>query len=196
MGWFGMPGCDRESAFKELFSQAQYTKKFELIWQKHMKSKSIAVYRIDGKLIGETILWADREDELIYKPVSWVDSLKYIPKMYHKELLENSSQAEKECYEASRFSLKSQDAIQQRSKREYTWDELYERAMGCAFLSPELCAKDRARENLRTIIMDEEGYDIEACECPEEEIDTFLWKREKQVLFDEDGNIIQKEEEQ
>ena len=39
MGWFGMPGCDRESAFKELFSQAQYTKKFELIWQKHMKQK-------------------------------------------------------------------------------------------------------------------------------------------------------------
>ena len=44
--------------------------------------------------------------------------------------------------------------------------------------------------------MDEEGYDIEACECPEDEIDTFLWKREKQVLFDENGNIIQKEEEQ
>ena len=106
MGWFGMPGCDRESAFKELFSQAQYTKKFELIWQKHMKSKSIVVYRIDGKLIGETILWSEDDDELMYKPLSWVDSLKYIPKRYHKELLENSSQAEKDCYESSVFRLK------------------------------------------------------------------------------------------
>jgi len=108
MGWFGMPGCDRESAFKELFSQAQYTKNFELIWQKHMKSKSIAVYRIDGKLIGETILWADRENELIYKPVSWVESVKYIPKKYHKELLENSSQVEKDYYASSRFCLKGE----------------------------------------------------------------------------------------
>ena len=107
MGWFGMPGCDRESAVKELFSNAKHTKKFELIWQKHMKSKSIVVYRIDGRLIGETILWADDDDELMYKPISWVDSLKYISKMYHKELLENSSQVEKECYAASKFSLKS-----------------------------------------------------------------------------------------
>lgn len=67
MGWFGMPGCDRESAFNELFSQSQHTKKFELIWQKHMKSKSIAVYRIDGKLIEETILWADVEEELNWR---------------------------------------------------------------------------------------------------------------------------------
>lgn len=106
MGWFGMPGCNRESAFKELFSQSQYVKPFELIWEKHMKSKSIAIYRIDGRLYGETILWADDDDELMYKPISWVDSVKYVPKMYHKELLENSSQIEKECYEASRFSLK------------------------------------------------------------------------------------------
>ena len=48
----------------------------------------------------------DDDDELMYKPISWVDSLKYIPKKYHKKLLENSSQVEKECYEASRFSLK------------------------------------------------------------------------------------------
>ena len=77
-------------------------------------------------------------------------------------------------------------------KNKYTWDDLYERADGCVFLSPELCAKDRARENLRTIITEEAGYDIETCECPEEEIDTFLWKREKQILFDENGNLISK----
>ena len=106
MGWFGMPGYNRKSAFEELFSQGQYTKKFELIWQKHMKSKSIAVYRLDGRLIGETILWSDCDDELMYKPISWVDSVKYIPKLYHRELLGNSSQLEKDCYLSSRFSLK------------------------------------------------------------------------------------------
>lgn len=106
MGWFGMPGCNRESAFNELFSRSQYVKPFELVWEKHMKSKSIAIYRIDGRLYGETVLWADDDDELMYKPISWVDSLKYIPKKYHKELLENSSQVEKDCYAASRFSLK------------------------------------------------------------------------------------------
>ena len=60
-------------------------------------------------------------------------------------------------------------------KKEYTWDELYERAIDCAYMSPELRAKDNARFLLRDIILEEEGYDIEQCECAEEEIDTFLW---------------------
>ena len=44
MGWFGMPGCNRESVFNKIFSQSQYVEKFELVWEKHMKTKSIAVY--------------------------------------------------------------------------------------------------------------------------------------------------------
>lgn len=44
MGWFGMAGCNRESVFNKFFSQSQYVEKFELVWEKHMKTKSIAVY--------------------------------------------------------------------------------------------------------------------------------------------------------
>jgi len=77
-------------------------------------------------------------------------------------------------------------------RKAYTWDDLYERAIDCAFMSSELRAKDHARFLLAEIISEEEGYDIEECECPEEEIDTFLWKREKPVLFDENGYLVSK----
>ena len=77
-------------------------------------------------------------------------------------------------------------------KSEYTWDDLYERAIECAFMSPELRAKDNARSLLRELVLEEEDCDIEQCECAEEEIDSFLWKRERPVLFDENGSIISK----
>ena len=77
-------------------------------------------------------------------------------------------------------------------KAEYTWDELYERAIDCACMSPELRAKDHARFLLRDIILEEDGYDIEECECAEEEIDAFLWKRDNPVLFDENGYLVRK----
>lgn len=75
---------------------------------------------------------------------------------------------------------------------EYTWDDIYERADGSAYGDDELTAKDNARWQLACLIQEEEGYDIDECECPEEEIDTFLWRREKPVLFDECGNIVKK----
>ena len=102
MGWFGMPGYTRQSAFDELFSQNQYEQKFELLWEKHMKSKSIAVYALGTKVCGETILWAEESGELMYKPISWTDSIKYIPKKLLLGLLEHASDLEKECYEASK----------------------------------------------------------------------------------------------
>ncbi|MBE5040785.1 hypothetical protein [Ructibacterium gallinarum] len=109
MGWFGMPGHDRRSAFRELMSQEQYVQRFALLWKKHMKSKSIAVYSLDGKVCGETILWAEEDGELIYKPISWADSIKYIPQKLLSKLLENASDLEKECYEASKiFRLEAQ----------------------------------------------------------------------------------------
>lgn len=72
----------------------------------------------------------------------------------------------------------------------FTWDDLYDRAAECSFNSWELRAKDEARNQLRSLIIDEKEYDIEKCESPEEEIDVFLSARERSVLFDEDGNII------
>lgn len=74
--------------------------------------------------------------------------------------------------------------------KKYSWDELYTRADGCACHSPELRAKDEARGQLGELIKREKGYDIEECECPEEEIEHFLDNRERPLFFDEDGNIL------
>ena len=77
----------------------------------------------------------------------------------------------------------------------YTWDELFERAIDRPFLSRELKAKDHARFLLSILILEEEGYDIEECECPEDEIDVFLKMREVPVTFDEDGKFVEAENE-
>lgn len=71
----------------------------------------------------------------------------------------------------------------------YTWDELYERAAGKGFGEPELSAKDNARCELTEIIKEVEGYNIDDCEIPEEEIESFLEKSDKEYLFDENGHL-------
>lgn len=75
-------------------------------------------------------------------------------------------------------------------KELYTWDDLYERAEGAACGDPNLRAKDNARFILREIIKETKGYDIEECEIPEEEIESFLKEESQQYLFDENGNLI------
>lgn len=74
----------------------------------------------------------------------------------------------------------------------YTWDDLYERAIECDCNSNELRAKDEARWQLTKLIREECGYDIDERECPEEEIEIFIWKRQRSVLFDDCGNIRRK----
>lgn len=71
----------------------------------------------------------------------------------------------------------------------YTWDELYERATGKGFGESELSAKDNARWELTEIIKEVEGYNIDDCEIPEEEIESFLEKSDKEYLFDENGHL-------
>lgn len=73
----------------------------------------------------------------------------------------------------------------------YTWDDLYKRADGAACGDPELKAKDNARFVLTEIIKELEGYDIDECEIPEEEIEYFLEKSDREYLFDEDGNLVE-----
>lgn len=73
----------------------------------------------------------------------------------------------------------------------YTWDDLYKRADGAACGNPELKAKDNARFILTEIIKELEGYDIDECEIPEEEIDLFLENADREYLFDEDGNLVE-----
>lgn len=74
---------------------------------------------------------------------------------------------------------------------EYTWNDIFKNAVNKAFLSPELKAKDEARYQLGELIKKEAGYDIEACESAETEIDKYLRERKATVLFDERGNILQ-----
>lgn len=50
----------------------------------------------------------------------------------------------------------------------YTWDYLVERADGKAHLSPELKAKDNAREQVRELALSFGARDIEDFECPED----------------------------
>lgn len=72
----------------------------------------------------------------------------------------------------------------------YTWDDLYERADGTGFGDPELTAKDNARAELTIIIEAVRGYNIDDCEIPEEEIESFLDNANKEFLFDECGNLV------
>lgn len=75
----------------------------------------------------------------------------------------------------------------------YTWDEIYERAEGCACGEPNLRAKDNARAILTEIIFEVTGANIDDCEIPEEEIEIFLESSNKKYLFDEDGNLIRED---
>lgn len=74
--------------------------------------------------------------------------------------------------------------------KKYTWDELFVRAEGCAFLSPELKAKDEARFQIGELIKKEKTYNIEDCDCPEDEIEYYLEHRSRPLFFDERGNIL------
>ena len=74
--------------------------------------------------------------------------------------------------------------------KKYTWDDLYARAEGCAFLSPELKAKDEARYQIAELIKKEKNYNIEDCDCPEDEIENYLEHRSRPLFFDERGNIL------
>lgn len=100
MGWFGMPNMDRKEAFDELFSQSQYKKRFEMIWEKHISDRSIAIYTLDDKCLGETILWSEDQGELMYKPISWTDSIGFIPQKMLARLIFDATPFEVECYEA------------------------------------------------------------------------------------------------
>lgn len=77
--------------------------------------------------------------------------------------------------------------------RLYTWNELCERAMNSGYGDIELKAKDNARDYLYDIIIAEEGYDIDKCNCPEDEIDGFNKRSDKNYLFDNTGHLIKQE---
>lgn len=73
----------------------------------------------------------------------------------------------------------------------YTWDELYERAIGATFGSAELRAKDIARETLEAVIFEIIGENVNDYEIPEDAIEDFLKNSDKQYYFDENGHYIE-----
>ena len=73
----------------------------------------------------------------------------------------------------------------------YTWDDIYDRALDAGYGDDELTAKDNARWILTGIIEELKGFNIDECECPEEEIEWFLENTNKEYLFDIDGNLVE-----
>lgn len=71
----------------------------------------------------------------------------------------------------------------------YTWDELYERADGTGCGDPELKAKDYARTFFEDVILKNTGCDINACECPEQEIEDCIAEH-GEAYFTEDGEFV------
>ena len=72
----------------------------------------------------------------------------------------------------------------------YTIDEIFDMADGCGCGEPPLKAKDEARFQVREMILETEGYDIECEECPEDCLLDFC--RKSNVRFDENGNIVER----
>lgn len=68
-----------------------------------------------------------------------------------------------------------------------TWDEIYERAEDKPCGSDELNAKDEARFEVGSLVMEKENYDIETAEIPEEEVEYYCDLYD--IRFDEDGKI-------
>lgn len=65
----------------------------------------------------------------------------------------------------------------------YTWDYLVEIADGKAHLSPELKAKDNAREQVRELALSFGARDIEDFECPEDMVEEYC--KMFSILFSE-----------
>lgn len=77
----------------------------------------------------------------------------------------------------------------EQDKKFYTWNELYDRAMGKGHWEAELQAKDTARNQIENYAYEKFGIDIANADCPEDEIDNFLWKNPRFDSFDIDGNM-------
>ena len=69
-----------------------------------------------------------------------------------------------------------------------TWDEIYEAAVGAACGDSVLKAKDEARHQVRCLLMDLGGSDLDNEECPEDAVEEYC--DAMKIQFDECGNIV------
>ena len=66
-----------------------------------------------------------------------------------------------------------------------TWDDIYKRAEDTAYGDPKLRAKDEARWEVRDLILDLCGHDIEEDECTEDSVEDCC--NALNIQFDEFG---------
>lgn len=52
-----------------------------------------------------------------------------------------------------------------------TWNEIYENAIDCACGEDALKVKDTARYEVKELCLEKEGYDLDKCEIPKEEVE-------------------------
>lgn len=69
----------------------------------------------------------------------------------------------------------------------YTWNEIYERAIDSCCMSPELRAKDEARNQVREFALEKGFEDLEKAEIPEEMVE--YYSDYFNLRFDLRGNI-------
>ena len=69
-----------------------------------------------------------------------------------------------------------------------TWDEICRNADGAIFGERSLKVKDNARANIRDLIIERKGVDIEDDDCPEIAIETYC--DEASIEFDSNGTIV------
>lgn len=73
--------------------------------------------------------------------------------------------------------------------KKYTWDEIYEKAIGTSYGDYELKVKDNAREQTRWFAIEHGNEDLEKAEIPEEMVERYC--DIYGLFFDGDGNIIE-----
>ncbi len=75
----------------------------------------------------------------------------------------------------------------QRASKCFTWDDIYVAAEGTAFGSDELTAKDEARWQVRNLAMSLGAPDLDECECPEDQVESYCDALD--IRFDVKGNV-------
>lgn len=76
-----------------------------------------------------------------------------------------------------------------KTKEVYSWNDLYDRAIDMPCGSPELKAKDNARDQVKYFALERDYKNPDRFECPEDIIEDYckMWD----IFFDENGNIVE-----
>lgn len=68
-----------------------------------------------------------------------------------------------------------------------TWDEIYDAAIDCGCGDAPLKVKDTARWEVRCLVLEKEGYDLDEVMCPEDDIEDYCNTHD--IVFYKNGYI-------